>query len=120
MKAEYGDKRIQAIVGPDSLKEGDIVTTTGRLHLVALENDSKNHRDGDYHIQIRNSPVWGDSCFIIEVPLPEFVNDPNLGEQCAKVREIIKTNLLKGKEPRNCREYDAARSLRNCNRAALF
>lgn len=99
VKAEYGDKRIPTIVKPDSLKEGDIVTTTGWLHLVALERDSKKHRDGDYHIQITNSPVWGDSCFIIEVPYPEFVQDPNLREKCAIAREFIRDRLLNGKEP---------------------
>ena len=77
-KTEYGDKRIPTIVQPDSLKEGDIVSTTAWLHLVALERASDTHRDGDYHIQITNSPEWGDSCFIVEVPYPDFVNDPDL------------------------------------------
>jgi hypothetical protein len=83
------------------LKEGDIVTVTGWLHLVALENDPTYHRDGDYHIQIRNSPVWSDSCLIVEVsyPDPRFVKDPDLANSCAKVREFIRTNMLKGKEP---------------------
>jgi len=81
------------------LKEGDIVTTTAWLHLVALENDSRTHRDGDYHIQLRNSPLWSDSCFIVEVPLPEFVSDPELKENCSKVREFIRHRLLKDKEP---------------------
>lgn len=99
VKAEYGDKRIPTIVQPDSLMEGDFITTTGWLHLVALERDSKHHRDGDYHIQITNSPVWGDSCFIIEVPYPEFVSDPSLRNKCAKVRRFIRDELLKGKEP---------------------
>lgn len=98
-KAQYGDKRIPTIVQPDSLKEGDIVTTTAWLHLVALERDSHNHRDGDYHIQITNSPVWGDSCFIIEVPYPDFIEDPDLKAKCAKVRKFIRDELLKGKEP---------------------
>jgi len=98
-KSEYGDKRIPTIVQPDSLKEGDIVTTTAWLHLVALERDSKNHRDGDYHIQITNSSKWGDSCFIIEVPYPDFVNDPDLKTKCAEVRKFIRDNLLNGNEP---------------------
>ena len=98
-KTEYGDKRIPTIVQPDSLKEGDIVTTTAWLHLVALERASDTHRDGDYHIQITNSPEWGDSCFIIEVPYPDFVEDPYLKTKCAEVREFIRNRLLKGKEP---------------------
>ena len=83
------------------LKEGDIVTVTGWLHLVALENDAKRHRDGDYHIQIRNSPVWSDSCLIVEVSFPDarFVKDPDLAKSCRMVREFISTKMLKGKEP---------------------
>ena len=98
-EAEYGDKRIPTIVQPDSLKEGDIVTTTAWLHLVALERASDTHRDGDYHIQITNSPEWGDSCFIIEVPYPDFVSDPDLKVKCADVRKFIRENLLNGNEP---------------------
>lgn len=69
------------------LKEGDIVTVSGWLHLVALENDAKYHRDGDYHIQIRNSPDWADSCLIVEAsyPDPRFVKDPDLANSCGKV-----------------------------------
>ena len=98
-ETEYGEKRIPTIVQPDSLKEGDIVTTTAWLHLVALERASITHRDGDYHIQITNSPEWGDSCFIVEVPYPNFVKDSNLKTKCAEVREFIRNELLNGKEP---------------------
>ena len=49
--AELDDKRISKTV--DGLKEGDVITTKGYLHLVALEKDSKKHRDGDYHIQLK-------------------------------------------------------------------
>ena len=97
--AEYGNKRIPIVVQPDSLKEGDIVTTTAWLHLVALENDNEHHRDGDYHIQITNSPEWGDSCFIIEVPYPDFVEEPDLKAKCAEVRKFIRDRLLNGNEP---------------------
>jgi hypothetical protein len=97
--SKYDTTRIPFPVGSRHLKEGEIVTTTAWLHLVALEDDSKNHRDGDYHIQIRNSPEWADSCLVVEVPYSEFVHDPSLAEQCSKVRQFIKDNLLKGKEP---------------------
>lgn len=98
-KSEYGDKRISVIVQPDSLIEGDIVTTTAWLHLVALERAPDTHRDGDYHIQITNSPEWKDSCFIIEVPYPDFVADPDLKTKCAEVRKFIREKLLNGNEP---------------------
>jgi hypothetical protein len=97
--ARHDSVRIPIPVGPRRLKEGDIVTTTAWLLLVALEDDYYNHRDGDYHIQIRNSPEWADSCLVTEVPYPEFVRDPKLAEQSNKVRQFIRVNLLQGKEP---------------------
>jgi hypothetical protein len=98
-EAKYDTTRIAKTVGPHAVREGEMVTTTAWLHLVAMENDNKTHRDGDYHIQIRNSPDWADSCLVIEVPLPKFISDPNLAAACAKVRELIKTKILAGKEP---------------------
>ncbi|MCX6134012.1 MAG: hypothetical protein NTU47_09395 [Ignavibacteriales bacterium] len=97
--ALYDTTRIPATVGPHALKEGDIITTKGWLHLVALEDDSKNHRDGDYHIQIRTSADWADSCLVIEVPFSRFVPDQKLAGECDAVRRFIKDNMLKGKEP---------------------
>jgi len=91
--------RIPASVQPSGLKEGDIVSTKAWLHLVALENDSRTHQDGDYHIQLRNSPVWGDSCFIVEVPYEKFISDPELSNKCAEVRKFVRDRLLKGSEP---------------------
>jgi hypothetical protein len=97
--SKYDSVRIPLAVGPDHLQEGDIVTTTAWLHLVALEDDSKTHRDGDYHIQIRSSSEWKDSCLVVEVPFSEFVSDPSLAKQCGAVHQFIKDRLLNGKEP---------------------
>jgi hypothetical protein len=97
--AQFDTSRIPNAVGSHSLKEGQIITTTAWLHLVALEDDSKTHRDGDYHIQIRNSPEWADSCLVIEVPFPDFVTDAKLAQQCGDVRQFIKDKILNGKEP---------------------
>jgi hypothetical protein len=97
--SKYDSVRIPFAVGPHHLQEGEIVTTTAWLHLVALEDDAKNHRDGDYHIQIRNSSEWKDSCLVVEVPYPEFVSDPALAQKCGAVRQFIKDHLLQGKEP---------------------
>lgn len=83
----------------DDLKEGNLITTKAWLHLVALERDSKKHRDGDYHIQLRNSAQWGDSCFVVEIPDPDFIDDPVLRDKCAEAREFVRTRLLKNKEP---------------------
>lgn len=96
---QFETKRIPGTVGSHSLKEGEIITTTGWLHLVALENDSETHRDGDYHIQIRTSPEWADTCLIIEVPYSEFVPNQKLAQQCGAVRQFIRVKLLNGKEP---------------------
>jgi hypothetical protein len=98
-KEEYNDKRIPTKAKPGNLKEGDIITTTAWLKLVALEDDSKNHRDGDYHIQLTSSPASKDSCFIVEVPYPGFISDSTLKKECTKVRTFIQDELLKGKEP---------------------
>ena len=91
--------RIAATVLPGNVKEGDLVTTTAWLHLVALERESGSHRDGDYHIQLRSSGTWGDSCLIVEVPYPDFVADPALRASCSMVRAFIREKLLRGKEP---------------------
>lgn len=96
---QFEMKRIPDPVGTHSLKEGEVITTTGWLHLVALEDDTHTHRDGDYHIQIRTSPEWADSCLIIEVPYAEFVTNQTLAGQCGAVRQFIREKILKGKEP---------------------
>jgi hypothetical protein len=95
----YETKRIPVPVGSHSLKEGEVITTTGWLHLVALEDDSQTHRDGDYHLQIRTSPTWADTCLIIEVPFAQYVSNQALAQQCGAVRQFIKEKILKGQEP---------------------
>lgn len=97
--SQFDARRIPTAVGKHSLKEGDIITTTAWLHLVALEDDSQTHRDGDYHIQIRTSSEWADTCLIIEVPYSEFVSNQRLAQQCGAVRQFIKEEILNGKEP---------------------
>jgi hypothetical protein len=77
-------------------KEGDIITTYGYIHVVALEKD-ENKRDGDYHIQILPSKDWADSCLIIEVPFPDFVlNNNALQDSVAIARKFIDQIVLKG------------------------
>ena len=93
----YDKKRI-----PDSVKykgvyykEGDIVTTTAWIQLVALEKD-KDKKDGDYHIQVLPTSKWTDSCLIIEVPFPDFIfNDQKLKDQVTKARQFVMNTLLK-------------------------
>ncbi len=91
--------RILVKVGSINLKEGDFIKTTGWIHLVALEKDYNTKRDGDYHIQIRTDSTWGDTCLVIEVPYPSFIDDPVLRKSCEDVRKFIRETLLAGKEP---------------------
>jgi hypothetical protein len=97
-KSEVDTRRIPTVVG-DEYQEGNLVTLTGWIHLVALERDGTEHKDGDYHIQILDGPKWKSGCLIVEVPYPDFVNDPVLKEQCRKIRESIRVNMLDNKNP---------------------
>jgi hypothetical protein len=92
--SRYQDAFIPTFQNSLNIQEGDIVRVSGWLHLVAYETD------GDFHVQISNSAASGDSCLIVEVPYPTYVkNAPNLKKMCSTVRNFIKTNMLKGKDP---------------------
>ena len=92
--ARYQDAFIPSFQNSLGLHEGDIVRVTGWLHLVAYETD------GDFHVQISNSDTSGDHWLIVEVPYPTYVKQaPNLKSKCTAVRNFIKKNILKGKDP---------------------
>jgi hypothetical protein len=55
----YQSARIPMFTNALGVKEGDILTTTGWLHLVAGEND------GDYHIQISDQQDSQASCVVV-------------------------------------------------------
>lgn len=61
----YQSARIPPFPNDLNVKEGDIISTTGWLHLVAGEDD------GDYHIQLSDSPDSQSNCLIVEVPNPD-------------------------------------------------
>ncbi len=97
---KHNDQRYQAARIPEftnslDLKEGDIISTAGWLHLVAMEDD------GDYHIQISSSQTDGNNCLIVEVPKDDdkFVRSPQVRQFAGSVREFIRNQILKGKEP---------------------
>ena len=92
--AKYQSARIPAKAG-DKFSEGQLLTTTGWLHLVAGETD------GDYHIQISDSDSTGDHCLIVEVPNPDpkVTASADLQPKFAAVRDLIKTKMLAGKDP---------------------
>ena len=102
--ARYADARIPSF--PNSLgeNEGDLITTTGWLYLVALESN-----DCDYHIQISpesrtttNQPTPADNCIIVEAPRQDFVNDPDLKQRVTTIRSYIQAKIMHGTtEPAN-------------------
>ena len=91
------DKRYQSTLIPRTadakFNEGDIVKTRGYLRLVAGEPD------GDYHIQISETPNTMENCLVVEIPnaTEEFVKDAALVERLKPVREFVDTKLLKGR-----------------------
>lgn len=91
----FQSARIPAFPNPHGLKEGDIVTVTGWLHLVAGESD------GDYHIQISDSRDSQARCLIVEVPKDDeaFVTSGAVRERAKAVREFVRATLLRGSEP---------------------
>ncbi|MBI3901711.1 MAG: hypothetical protein HY306_02010 [Nitrosomonadales bacterium] len=93
--SRYQSNRIPAFSNPLGVNEGDIITTTAWLYLVASEND------GDYHIQVSGSAQSGDQCLIIEVPNENesFVSSAPLRQKVATVRAFIRDKLLQGREP---------------------
>ncbi len=93
--ARYQNDRIPAFPNSLDVKEGDILTTKGWLHLVAAEDD------GDYHIQISDSPTSGDHCLIVEVPNPDpaFVSSSDLRPLSQASRQLIKSRMLRNQEP---------------------
>lgn len=99
----FQDARIPVFDNDLHLKEGDLVTTTGWLYLVATEKD-----DCDYHIQISpaprtttDPPQETDDCLIVEAPRPDFLSGDDLSAGVSKERDFIKSKLLLGKEPSN-------------------
>ena len=98
IRSEFENQRFPASIGRHHLREGDIITTYGYILLVAIEKNKKGE-DGDYHIQIRTSPLWADSCLIIEATFPPFIKGNSaLQDSCRKVRAFIDHFILKGKK----------------------
>jgi hypothetical protein len=92
--SRYQDAFIPTFQNSQNIQEGDIVRVSGWVHLVAYETD------GDFHVQLSNSEASGDHCLIVEVPYAPYVkNAPNLKKMCTTVRNFIKKNMLKGKDP---------------------
>ncbi len=98
---QFEKQRIPAFSNSLGVKEGDILTVTGYLYLVATEDN-----DCEYHIQISDQPRTAadkpaptDECLIVEVARPEDFQDHELQKRAQAVRDFIKSRLLANKEP---------------------
>lgn len=91
--SRFDTARITAPI--DGLREGELIQTTGWVHLVAFESD------GDYHVQISGDASDGNNCLIVEVPKddPQYTTDASVRAAAASVRAWFREKLLKGKEP---------------------
>jgi hypothetical protein len=87
-------RRYAAAPNARGLVEGQIISTTGWIHLIAAEPD------GDYHIQIAPTNTNQSRCFIVEVPRPlqKFIKDKRVRNAAAMVRAKIRSKVLNGKE----------------------
>jgi hypothetical protein len=77
------------------LKEGSIVRVSGWVRLIATDPDC------DYHIQLTPTNSGTDGTVIVEIPRPgaDYEGSAELRDSATAVREFLKTNILKGKEP---------------------
>ncbi len=92
---QYQDKRYAKTAGAKA-GEGEIVSTTGWIRLVAGEPD------GDFHIQISTTLDTFDNCLVVEVPKDDaaFVaNSPEVLAAAKTVREFVVSKLLNGQDP---------------------
>lgn len=92
----YQDARIQVPADASGLHEGEIISTTGYLRLVATEDN-----DCEYHIQITDTLADSGACMIVEVAKDDVTSivDPELQARAGAIREWIRTKLLRGNEP---------------------
>ncbi len=81
------------------LQEGQIVQVEGYIHLVAFEKTD----DSDYHVQINDKATNAVSdlnpCLIVEVPHPEAAATPDLADQFAAARKLLRDNCFSGGVP---------------------
>lgn len=88
----FANARIAGFDNPAHLEEGDLVTTTGWIHVVAATPG------GGYQIQISASRESGAPCMIAEVPAagPARIGSARLREDAARIREWIRARLFRG------------------------
>jgi hypothetical protein len=90
----YQTERIAGPVGRSGLREGQMVTTRGWLHLVA------HPADDDYHLQLTASQASGDGALIVEIPDPQKVGDARLRPLADAARRWVRDRALGGQKPK--------------------
>lgn len=104
-KKKFHDERIDVgfdVVTTDGatvqMHEGDFVSTTGYIRLVAHDEN-----DSDYHVQINQHNGGPDTgltpCLIVEVPHPMAAKEPGLAAQYAAARKFLRDNFFNGGKP---------------------
>ena len=83
----------------NGMHEGQMVQTDCYIHLVAFEVDD----DSDYHIQVNQNPTNNvtdlSPCLIVEVPHPLATSDPELSQEFADARKLLRDNCFGGAIP---------------------
>lgn len=89
----YDKQRIPAFSNPLGVKEGDVVSVKGYIHVVTLMGD------GDYNIRLTATRDSADNYISSEIPDDDDVADKSLRPKVIAVREFIKSHMLQGKDP---------------------
>lgn len=88
----YQDARIPAFPNSLGLKEGDVVTVSGWLHVV------RSMGDGDYNLRFSSRPDSADHYIVSEIPDGDDA-PKQLQPLIEAAREFVKTTMLDGKDP---------------------
>src|SRR2546425_1451171 len=93
--SEFDAKLIKDSPPGSNLHEGDVMRTTGWLHLIAWEHGSSG--DGDFHMQLSTSRTDGRNCVIMEVPDPDAEDVPSsLQPRFRTLRQTLEAKVLHG------------------------
>lgn len=89
----YDKQRIPAFSNPQGVKEGDVISVKGYIHVVTLMGD------GDYNIRLTATPDSSDNYIVSEIPDDDDVADKTLRPRVIAAREFIKAHMLQGQDP---------------------
>ena len=90
--AHYQRTRIPAFPNRLGVKEGDVVTVSGWLHVVRLMGD------GDYHLRFSPTADSADHYLVAEIPDEDDVS-PQLRPMIEAARNFVKSKVLGGNGP---------------------